>query len=251
MAPCHRCGWPRSGRGQGWCRNPLCRQAEKEENLRRKSEEKSARQQQRAAQRAGSRGPLPVAGSTRAQRQELQAERAEEGVGTRGPTPGRGGRPEEEDSTRAQRRDLQAERAEEGAGTRGPTPGRGGRPEEEDSTRVQRRELQAARAEEGVGGRGPRPIATDAEQRGYPFPDEEALSPEQVQERYLAFTRSWGRFGLSRLCAACYTLAPAKHCRKSPASEKMLCRNCRERNTKFLLPFLPPIPEALQQLQPI
>ena len=31
----------------------------------------------------------------------------------------------------------------------------------------------------------------------------------------------------------------------------MLCRNCCERNTKFLLPVLPPIPEALQQLQPI
>ena len=257
------------GRGKGWCSNRQCREAEKEENLRRKSEEKSARQEQRAAaeraeEGAGTRGPTPGHGrggrpeeedSTRSQRRQLQAERAEERAGTRGPTPGhgRGGRPEEEDSTRSQRRQLQAERAEEGAGTRGPTPGhgRGGRPEEEDSTRAQRRELQAARTEEGVGGRGPRPIATEAEQRGYPFLDEEALSPEQVQERYLAFTRSWGRFGLSRLCAACYTLAPAKHCRKSAASEKMLCRNCREKNTKFLLPVLPPIPEALQQLQPI
>ena len=164
---------------------------------------------------------------------------------------GAAGRPEEEGSTRAQRRELQAERADEGAGGRGPTPGRGGRPEEEGSSRVQRRELQAERADAGVGGRGPRPIATEAEQRGYPFADEDVLNPEQVQARYLAFTRSWGRFGLSRLCEACYTLTPAKHCRKSTGAEKMLCRNCREKNTKFLLPVLPAIPEALRQLQPI
>ncbi|OLP75018.1 hypothetical protein AK812_SmicGene45265, partial [Symbiodinium microadriaticum] len=128
---------------------------------------------------------------------------------------------------------------------------KGGRQEEEESTRAQRRELQAERAEEGAGTRGPRPIATEAEQRGYPFPDEEALNPEQIEERYVAFTRSWARFGLSRLCAACCTLAPAKHCRKATATTEMLCRNCREKNTKFLLPVLPPIPEALQQLQPI
>eukprot|EP00439_Symbiodinium_sp_Y106_P007136 s9091_g1.t1 len=213
------------GRGKGWCSNRQCREAEKEENLRRKSEEKSARQEQRAAQGASSRGPMPGRG--------------------------RGGRPEEEGSTRAQRRELQAERADEGAGGRGPTPGRGGRPEEEGSSRVQRRELQAERADAGVGGRGPRPIATEAEQRGYPFADEDVLNPEQVQARYLAFTRSWGRFGLSRLCEACYTLTPAKHCRKSTGAEKMLCRNCREKNTKFLLPVLPAIPEALRQLQPI
>ena len=242
MAPCHLCGWPRMGRGQGWCSNRQCREAEKEENLRRKSEEKRARQQQRAAQGAGTRGPTPGRGgrpeeeeSTRAQRRELQAERAEEGAGTRGPTPGRGGRQEEEESTRAQRRELQAERAEEGAGTRGPTPGPCGR-------RAERRELQAERADQGAGTRGPRPIATEAEQRGYPFLDEEALSPEQIEERYLAFTRS----GLSRLCAACCTLAPAKHCRKGTATTEMLCRNCLEKNTKFLLPVLPPIPEALQ-----
>ena len=245
---------PTPGHGRGG-------RPEEEDNTR---SQRRQLQAERAEEGAGTRGPTPGHGrggrpeeeeSRRAQRQELQAERAEEGAGTRGPTPGRGrgGRPEEEDSTRSQRRQLQAERAEEGAGARGPTPGhgRGGRPEEEESRRAQSRELQAERAEEGMGGRGPRPIATEAEQRGYPFPDEEALSPEQVQERYLAFTRSWGRFGLSRLCAACYTLAPAKHCRKSAASEKMLCRNCRERNTKFLLPVLPPIPEALQQLQPI
>ena len=215
-------------------------------------------QAERAEEGAGTRGPTPGRGgrqeeeeSTRAQRRELQAERAEEGAGTRGPTPGRGGRPEEEESRRAQRQELQAERAEEGAGGRGPKPGRGGRPEEEDSRRAQRQELQAERAEEGAGTRGPRPIAAEAEQRGYPFPDEEALSPEQIQERYLAFTRSWARFGLSRLCAACCTLAPAKHCRKGTATAEMLCRNCREKNTKFLLPVLPPIPEALQQLQPI
>jgi len=211
------------GRGKGWCSNRQCRQDEKEKILRRDSEEKSAQQQQRTAQGAGSRGPMP----------------------------GLGGRPEEEESTRAQRRELQAERADEGAGSRGPMPGLGGRPEEEESTRAQRRELQAERADEGVGGRGPRPIATEAEQRGYPFPDEDVLNPEQVQARYLAFTRSWGRFGLSRLCEACYTLTPAKHCRKSAGTEKMLCRNCREKNTKFLLPVLPAIPEALRQLQPI
>ncbi|CAE7893946.1 unnamed protein product, partial [Symbiodinium sp. KB8] len=122
------------------------------------------------------------------------------------------------------RHELQAERAEEGAGARGPMEQArvdqrlvaavarkkkkaGGRPEEEESRRAQRQELQAERAE--------------AEQRGYPFPDEEALSPEQIQER------------------------------KGTATAEMLCRNCREKNTKFLLPVLPPIPEALQQLQPI
>ena len=208
-------------------------------------------QAERAEEGAGTRGPTPGRGgrpeeeeSTRAQRRELQADRSEEGTGSRGPTPGRGGRPEEEESRRAQRQELQAERAEEGAGTRGPTPGPRGR-------RAQRRELQAERADQGAGTRGPRPIATEAEQRGYPFLDEEALSPEQIEERYLAFTRSWARFGLSRLCAACCTLAPAKHCRKGTATTDMLCRNCREKNTKFLLPVLPPIPEALQQLQPI
>ncbi|CAE7242419.1 pfh1, partial [Symbiodinium natans] len=434
MAPCQRCGvGNRSGRGQGWCSNPQCRQAEQEERLAQQSAEKRARQQERAAQGAGSRGPVSITMSTRGKkrelqaktveegvgsrgpmpgsggrpeeaesertqrrelqaerakeglgsrgpmpgsggrpeeeesertqrrelqaerakegvgsrgpkpeeeshrthrrelqaeraeegvgsrgpkpeedsyrthRRELQAERAEEGVGSRGPMPGSGGRPEEEESERTQRRELQAERAEEGVGSRGPMPGSGGRPEEEESERTQRRELQAERAkdgvssrgpkpeqesyrthrrelqaeraeegvgsrgpkpeedsyrthrrelqaeraEEGMGSRGPKPVATELQQQGYPFPDEDVLSPERAQADYRAFTRSWGRFGLSRICEECRIFTTGKYCRPAKSTGKMLCKNCREKTAKILLPILPPIPEALQHLQPI
>ena len=86
MAPCHRCGvGTRSGRGQGWCSNPQCRQAEKEERLAQKSADKTARQQQRASQGAGSRGPL----------RRVQAE-AEEQAGSRGPLREEGSKVEDE-----------------------------------------------------------------------------------------------------------------------------------------------------------
>ena len=220
--------------------------------------QKHGLQAERAEEGLGSRGPMPGQGgrpeeeaSRRTQRHELQLERAEKGLGSRGPMPGQGGRPEEEASSRTQRHELQFERTEEGLGSRGPMPGQGGRPEEEASRRTQRHELQAERAEEGVGSRGPKPIATELQQQGYPFPDEDVLSPERAQADYRAFTRSWGRFGLSRLCEACRTFTTARHCRPAKSTGKMLCKNCREKTTKILLPVLPPIPEALQHLQPI
>ena len=194
-------------------------------------------QAERAEEGVGSRGPKPEENSHRTHRRELQAERAEEGVGSRGPKP-------QEDSHRTHRRELQAERAEEGVGSRGPKP-------EEDSYRTHRRELQAERAEEGMGSRGPKPVATELQQQGYPFPNEDVLSPERAQAHYHAFTRSWGRFGLSRICEGCRILTTGRHCRPAKPTGKMLCKNCREKTVKILLPVLPPIPEALQILQPI
>ncbi|CAE7244670.1 pfh1 [Symbiodinium natans] len=173
--------------GQGWCSNPQCRQAEKEECLAQKSAEKIARQQQRAAQGAGSRGPLREENSRKAERRQLHEERArakaEEEAGGRGPL-------REEDSKEAERRQLREARArakaEEEAGGRGPLREEDGKREErrqlreararakseeeaggrgplreEDSKEAERRQLREARerakAEEGVGGRGPRP----------------------------------------------------------------------------------------------
>ncbi|CAE7394121.1 pfh1 [Symbiodinium pilosum] len=74
-------------------------------------------------------------------------------------------------------------------GSRGPQP-------QEDNREARRQQLQAERAEEGMGSRGPKPIATEVQ---HPFPDEDVLTSEKAQANYLAFTRSWGRFGLSRV----------------------------------------------------
>ena len=437
MAPCQRCGvGSRSGRGQGWCSDPSCRQAEKEERQAEESTKRKARQQERAAKGGGSRGPLPPQGVSRqAQRRELQAERAQHGFASRGPKPeednrdaqrlqlqaeraehgfasrgpkpekdnreaqrlqlqaeraehgfaSRGPKPEkdnreaqrlqlqaeraehgfasrgpkpEKDNREAQRLQLQAERAEHGFASRGPKPeednreaqslqlqaeraehgfasrgplppqgvsrqaqrrelqaergqhgfaSRGPKPEEdnreaqrlqlqaeraehgfasrgplppqgvsrqaqrrelqaeraedgfasrgpkpqEDNRQAQRLQLQAERAESGVGSRGPKPIATEIQKQGYPFPDEDELTPEQVDAHYLAFVRSWGRFGLSRACEKCRTLTPAKHVCPAKGTKQMLCKRCREDSTKIILPDVPPAPEALQILRPI
>ena len=185
----------------------------------------------------GSRGFKPKEDNREKRRQQLQAERAEEGMGSRGFKP-------KEDSYRAQRRELQAERADEGLGSRGPHP-------TEDNREKRRQQLQAERAEEGMGSRGPKPIATEVQQQGYPFPDEDVLTSEKAQANYLAFTRSWGRFGLSRVCDACRTFTTGKYYRPAKQTGKMLCKNCREKTTKIVLPPPPPIPEALQRLKPI
>ena len=102
-----------------------------------------------------------------------------------------------------------------------------------------------------MGSRGPKPIATDIQRQGYPFPDEAGLTPEDAMAHYLAFTRSWCKFGLSRACEMCGTLTTARYYKQSKATGKMMCKMCRENATKILLPDLPPIPEALQGLQPI
>ena len=91
------------------------------------------------------------------------------------------------------------------------------------------------------------PVASEIQQQGYPFPDEDTLTPEQAQAQYLAFARSWSRFGLSRVCEKCQTLTPARHCKRAKGTEQVLCRNCRENSTKVVLPT----PEALQRLRPI
>ena len=150
----------------------------------------------------------------------------------------------EAEERRAAKRALQQERAAKGAGRRGPVP-------LQDNRRAKRQQLQAERAEEGVGSRGPKPIATDIQRQGYPFPDEEGLTPEDAMAHYLAFTRSWCKFGLSRACEMCGTLTTARYYKQSKATGKMMCKTCRENATKILLPDLPPIPEALQGLQPI
>ncbi|CAE7253666.1 unnamed protein product, partial [Symbiodinium natans] len=240
MAPCQRCGvGNRSGRGPGWCSDPRCRQAEKEERQAEESAKRKARQQERVAKGGGSRGPLPPQGVSRqAQRLQLQAERAEHGFASRGPKP-------EADNREAQRLQLQAERAEHGFASRGPLPPQGV------SRQAQRRELQAERAEDGFASRGPKPIATEIQKQGYPFPDEDELTPEQVDAHYLAFVRSWGRFGLSRVCEKCRTLTPAKHVCPAKGTKQMLCKRCREDSTKIILPDVPTAPEALQILRPI
>ena len=173
----------------------------------------------------------------------IEQERAAKGAGRRGPLPN-------DNSKEAQRRQLHEARAhatEEGAGGRGPL-------SDENSKEAQRRQLHEARAqatEEGIGGRGPLPVASEIQQQGYPFPDEDTLAPEQAQAQYLAFARSWSRFGLSRVCEKCQTLTPARHCKRAKGTEQVLCRNCRENRTKVVLPTPVPIPEALQRLQTI
>ena len=199
----------RSGRGRGWCSDPQCRKAEKEEREAEELAKKAALQEQRSAKGAGSRGPVPIAANREARRQQLQAERAEEGMGSRGFKP------------------------------------------KEDNREKRRQQLQAERAEEGMGSRGPKPIATEVQQQGYPFPDEDVLTSEKAQANYLAFTRSWGRFGLSRVCDACHTFTTGKYCRPTKQTGKMLCKNCREKTTKIILPALAPIPEALRNLRPL
>ena len=194
----------------------------------------------------GGRGPLPDENSKEAQRRQLHEARAqatEEGAAGRGPLP-------DENSKKAERRQLHEARAqatEEGAGSRGPLP-------DENSKEAQRRQLHEARAqatEEGIGGRGPLPVASEIQQQGYPFPDEDTLAPEQAQAQYLAFARSWSRFGLSRVCEKCQTLTPGRHCKRAKGTEQLLCRNCRENRTKVVLPTPVPIPEALQRLRTI
>ena len=227
----------RSGRGRGWCSDPECRKAEQEERQAQERAKKAALQEERTAKGAGSRGPVPVAANREARRQQLQAERAEEGMGSRGFKP-------KEDNREKRRQQLQAERAEEGMGSRGFKP-------KQDNREKRRQQLQAERAEEGMGSRGPKPIATEIQQQGYPFPDEDVLTSEKAQANYLAFTRSWGRFGLSRVCDACRTFTTGKFYRPAKQTGKMLCKNCREKTTKIVLPPPPPIPEALQRLKPI
>ena len=242
-------------------------------------------QSERREEGAGSRGPLPDENNRQRQREELQSERREEGAGSRGPLPGHGGRPEEEDSRKMQREELQSERREEGAGSRGPLPdennrqrqreelqserreegagsrgplpGHGGRPEEENSRQAKRDELQAERREGGAGERGPwkedggRPPTTDEQKCGPPFRGEEHLPEASITSKYKDFIKYWSRFGLSRVCQACGTLTPAKHCRPSGQKQLLSCRTCREDRTKFRLPALPSIPLPLQCLMPI
>ncbi|CAE7339228.1 pfh1, partial [Symbiodinium sp. CCMP2456] len=156
-----------------------------------------------------------------AARARIEQERAAKGAGRRGPLP-------DETSKEAERRQLQAARAqatEEGAGRRGLLP-------DETSKEAERRQLQAARAQ-----------ATEE--------DEDTLTPEQARAQYVAFVRSWSRFGLSRVCEKCQTLTPARHCTRAKNTKQLLCRNCRENRTKVVLPTPAPIPEALQRLRPI
>ncbi|OLP76505.1 hypothetical protein AK812_SmicGene43552, partial [Symbiodinium microadriaticum] len=120
-----------------------------------------------------------------------------------------------------------------------------------DEAKKKARQKAKASKEDGVGSRGPKPIATDIQRQGYPFPDEEGLTPEDAMAHYFAFTRSWCKFGLSRACEMCGTLTTARFYKQSKATGKMMCKMCRENATKILLPDLPPIPEALQGLQPI
>ena len=135
----------------------------------------------------------------------------------------KGGKPRAEDSTRARRMALQEEREEIGAGSRGPKPG------------------------EGSAGPG-RPTIPEAARRGPPYVGEDDFDEEQIRRSYRHFLRCWSRFGLSRVCQACGTLTPAKHCKEARGTGELRCRNCREGRTNYILPTLPPIPLALQGL---
>ena len=98
------------------------------------------------------------------------------------------------------------ERSRHGAGSRGPKPGEGGRP-----------------------------AVPEAARRGPPYVGEDGFDAEQVRRSYRHFLRGWSKFGLSRVCQACGTLTPAKHCKEA-------------KGTGDTLPTLPPIPVALQGL---
>ncbi len=118
---------------------------------------------------------------------------------------------------------LQEERLEVGGGSRGPKPG------------------------EGSAGPG-RPAIPAAARRGPPYVGEDGFDQEQIRRSYRHFLRSWSKFGLSRVCQACGTLTPAKHCKEARGTGDLRCRNCRAGRTNYTLPTLPPIPVALQGL---
>ena len=143
---------------------------------------------------------------------------------------------------RPRRATLQDERAEAGGGVRG-TLGEGGRPEA--ACGASRRGGQKWCRRSG-------PVAWTAEQRlGPPYLGESSAATAEMQANYLAFVRSWARFGLSRTCEACGTLTPARHCRPSRPAGRLWCKTCRESKTKFSLPALRVVPDALQALTPL
>ena len=82
--------------------------------------------------------------------------------------------------------------------------------------------------------------------RGPPFANDDNF--EQVKGNYHNFLRKWGRFGLSKACDECGTLTPGRYCLQSKRTEKMACKNCREKRTKYVLPTLPPTPATLAAL---
>ena len=235
LPSCERCGGPKRGCGQGYCINAECRKAAKEEKEQTKKEERSRHG-------AGSRGPQPAQNSRRKKKEALQEERVEIGAGSRGPQPA-------QNSRRKKKEALQEERVEIGAGSRGPQPA-------QNSRRKKKEALQEEREEIGAGSRGPkpgegsggRPAVPEAARRGPPCVGADDFDAEQVRRSYRHFLRGWSKFGLSRVCQACGTLTPAKHCKEAKGTGQLRCRNCREGRTNYTLPTLPPIPAALQSL---
>ena len=225
---CERCGGPKRGRGQGYCIDAECRKAAKEEKEQRKDGSKGGRP--------------PKEDSRRARKQALQEEREEIGAGSRGPQPA-------QNSRRKKKEALQEEREEIGAGSRGPQPA-------QNSRRKKKEALQEEREEIGAGSRGPkpgegsggRPAIPEAARRGPPYVGEDDFDEEQVRRSYRHFLRGWSKFGLSRVCQACGTLTPGKHCKEAKGTGQLRCKNCREGRTNYTLPTLPPIPVALQGL---
>lgn len=74
---------------------------------------------------------------------------------------------------------------------------------------------------------------------------------QDVKKAYEKFLGKWGRFGLSTVCEECGMLTPGKHCCFSKTMQKMACKNCREKRTKYTLATLPPIPAPLAALNPL
>ena len=88
---------------------------------------------------------------------------------------------------------------------------------------------------------------------GPPYHGEDGFTEQQVVEKYKRYLAQWGIYGLSRVCQMCRTLTPAKHCklmqnRDAGQARKLACRNCREKKSNYVLPTLPPTPEALALL---
>ena len=248
MATCERCGSKMRGRPL-YCVSRECREAQK-------------------SKQKGGRGRPPAEASRRARRAALQEERSQDGAGSRGPKPGEGsagpGRPASEKSRKKKKEALQEQREEIGAGSRGPKPGEGsagpGRPASEKSRKKKKKKeaLHKEREEIGAGSRGPkpgegsagpgRPPIPEAERRGPPYVGEDDFNEEQIRRSYRHFLRGWAKFGLSRICQACGTLTPVKHCNEARGTGELRCRNCRENRTNYTLPTLPSIPASLQGL---
>ena len=229
MPACGRCGeGTRRGRGRGWCSNFVCRKAEQAE----KEEARAAVLppcDRCGGKRSGRGGGYCEDKACRdAKKEEEQAAKRMRKEEREEKEAAKQARKEEREEKEAAKQARKEEREEKEAGERGPFPGEGtagpGRPKDTEEARGKKEEARLGLAF---------------------FGDKDF---EDVKKHYENFLGKWGRFGLSKACEECGTLTPGKHCCRSKTTQKVACKNCREKRTNYTLPTLPPIPAPLAAL---